>query len=132
MNTHFVFVYGTLRQGGFRAMPGIFPDSKFVGTANVHGRLYDFGEFPGLRIDESSSTVTGEVYQIDEEVLNRLDEIEVSSNYLRKQIVVSVGDRTVTCWIYEPDPEFYSLSNQITSGDWIEYARTKPEPDEEA
>jgi gamma-glutamylcyclotransferase (GGCT)/AIG2-like uncharacterized protein YtfP len=130
MNTHFVFVYGTLRRGGIRALPRIFPDSEFVGAANVNGRLYDFGEYPGLILDESNSMVTGEVYEIDEETLKRLDEIEVSSNYLRKQTEITVNDREVTCWIYEPDPEFYSLSNVITSGDWIEYALTKTEPAE--
>lgn len=31
MAKHLVFVYGTLRQGGVRAMTDIFPDSKFIG-----------------------------------------------------------------------------------------------------
>ncbi len=132
MNTHFVFVYGTLRRGGIRAMPQIFPGSKFVGTANVGGRLYDFGEYPGLMLDASSSMVTGEVYEIDDETLNSLDEIEAPARYLRKQVEIDVDDRKVTSWIYEPDPAFYSLSTVIESGDWIEYARTNPEPTEES
>lgn len=127
MNEHLVFVYGTLRRGGVRAMPNLFPDAKFIGQAQVGGSLYDLGAFPGLLLDESSSQVTGEVYEIDDGILGELDDIEASSNYVRRQVEISLGDHKRTCWIYEPDPEFYSLHKPITSGDWIEYARTKTE-----
>jgi gamma-glutamylcyclotransferase (GGCT)/AIG2-like uncharacterized protein YtfP len=125
MNKHLVFVYGTLRQGGVRAMPDIFPDAKFIGNATVNGDLYDLGAYPGLLVDESNSSVTGEVYEIDDEILNKLDDIEASSHYWRKQVEVSLGNHKRTCWIYQPEPEYYSLNTLITSGDWIEYAKTK-------
>jgi gamma-glutamylcyclotransferase (GGCT)/AIG2-like uncharacterized protein YtfP len=125
MSKHLVFVYGTLRRGGLRAMPGLFPDATFVDTAQVRGRLYDFGEYPGLLIDESNSPVVGEVYEVNDETLNKLDEIEAGSQYLRKQFEISLGAESRLCWVYEPDPEFYSLQTLITSGDWIEYAGTK-------
>ena len=126
MNKHLVFVYGTLRRGsGALAMPERFPGSKFIADAEVSGQLYDLGAYPGLRLDESNTSVTGEVYEVDDETLKRLDEFEASSNYLRKQVVISLGGRRKTCWTYEPDPEFYSLRTLITSGDWIEYAATK-------
>src|SRR3954465_6817903 len=105
MNKHLVFVYGTLRRGGVRAMPDIFPGSKFVGGAKVGGRLYDLGAYPGLVLDEAGSPVVGEVYEIDKEILNELDEIEASSYYVRRRVGVSVGDDKMTCWVYEPNPE---------------------------
>ena len=37
MDTHLVFVYGTLRRGGARAMRGLFPGSVFVGGASAGG-----------------------------------------------------------------------------------------------
>jgi len=131
MNKHLVFVYGTLRRGSARAMSIRFPNSKFIAEAKVNGNLYDLGAYPGLLLNESSSPVTGEVYEVDDEILNRLDDFEASSNYLRKQVEISLDGHRKACWVYEPDPESYSLRTPITSGDWIEYAKTKtdwPEP----
>ena len=108
-----------------------FPDSKFIAGAKVGGSLYDLGAYPGLLVNESNSLVIGEVYEVDDETLCKLDEFEASSNYWRKQVEISVGTDRKMCWVYEPNPEFYSLRTLITSGDWIEYARTKTDwPDE--
>ena len=125
MSKHLVFVYGTLRGGGAGAMSIRFPDSKFIAEAKVSGSLYDLGAYPGLLLNESNPTVTGEVYEVDDETLKKLDEFEASSRYWRKQVEISLGTHRRECWTYEPDPEFYSLRKLITSGDWIEYAKTK-------
>jgi gamma-glutamylcyclotransferase (GGCT)/AIG2-like uncharacterized protein YtfP len=125
MSKHLVFVYGTLRRGCPRAMSVRFPNSKFITDVRVRGSLYDLGAYPGLLLNESTSLVTGEVYEVDNELLNTLDEFEASSSYLRKQVEISLDTQRKVCWTYEPDPEFYSPRTLITSGDWIEYARTK-------
>lgn len=127
LNKHLVFVYGTLRRGSARAMSIRFPDSKFIADAKVSGRLYDLGAYPGLLLNESDSLVIGEVYEVDDELLNKLDDFEASSSYWRKQVEISLGTRRKVCWIYVPEynPEFYSRHTLITSGDWIEYAKTK-------
>ena len=125
MNKHLVFVYGTLRRGGARGMAVRFPNAKFVADAKVSGSLYDLGSYPGLLLNESNSLVIGEVYEVDGETLNKLDEFEASSNYWRKQFEVSLSSHRIPCWVYEPNLEFYSPRNLITSGDWLEYARTK-------
>ena len=125
MNKHLVYVYGTLRRGSARAMSVRFPVSKFIAEAKVSGSLYDLGAYPGLLLSESNSWVIGEVYEVDNEILNELDDFEAASNYWRKQVEIFLGTLSRTCWIYEPDPEFYSLRTLITSGDWIEYAGTK-------
>jgi gamma-glutamylcyclotransferase (GGCT)/AIG2-like uncharacterized protein YtfP len=125
MNKHLVFVYGTLRRDGAGAMSIRFPDSKFIADAKVNGSLYDFGAYPGLILDESNSLVVGEVYEVDDETLDKLDDFEASSDYLRKQVEISLDNDRRMCWTYQPNPEFYSLRTLITSGDWIEYAKTK-------
>lgn len=125
MNQHLVFVYGTLRRGGTRAMPTIFPEATFIDNATVQGRLYDFGDYPGLLLDDSNSFVVGEVYEVDDELLKQLDEFEAGSHYLRKQVELAVGEGRRTGWVYVYDPQFYSPLTLIESGDWIEYARTK-------
>ena len=106
-------------------MSSRFPDSKFIADAEVSGSLYDLGAYPGLLLNESNSSVVGEVYEVDDEILNKLDEFEAPSHYRRKQVEVSLGARRKVCWVYEPEPEFYSPRTLITSGDWVEYARTK-------
>jgi len=65
------------------------------------------------------------VYEVDDEILNQLDDIEASSYYSSKQIEISLVTHRKVCWIYEPGPESYSLRTLITSGDWIEYGKTK-------
>ena len=127
MNKHLVFVYGTLRGGNARSMSIRFPNSKFIAAAKVSGSLYDLGAYPGLLLNESNSLVIGEVYEVDDELLNTLDEFEASSNYWRKQVEISLGAHSRTCWIYVPEDnsEFNSFQTVITSGDWIEYAKTK-------
>src|SRR6267143_82706 len=125
MSKHLVFVYGTLRRGGARAMSTLFPNSKFIADAKVSGSLYDLGAYPGLLINESNSLVTGEVYEVDDEILNQLDDIEASSYYRRTQVEISLGANRKASWIYEPNPDAYSLRTLIRSGDWIEYAKTK-------
>lgn len=106
-------------------MPIRFPDSRFVAEAKVSGNLYDLGPYPGLLSNKSNAVVVGEVYEVDDELLSRLDDFEATSNYLRKQVEISMGPDRKTCWTYEPDPESYSFDKSITSGDWIEYAKTK-------
>jgi len=127
MGKHLVFVYGTLRRGGVRAMPELFPDSEFVGGASVRGSLFDFGSYPGLLPDGAGSPVAGEVYEVGEEVLRKLDDIEAPAHYSRREVEVSLGGRGVTCWVYEPELSLYPSRTLITSGDWIEYAATKTE-----
>lgn len=124
MNKHLIFVYGTLRSNGTNAMSVRFPDSKFIGDAKVSGSLYDFGAYLGLIVNESNSSVVGEVYEVDDDTLKKLDEFEASSSYLRKQVEISFGNDKKMYWVYEPNPEVYSLRTLITSGDWIEYAKT--------
>src|SRR5918993_1794742 len=116
MKKHLVFVYGTLRRGGAGAMSVRFPASQFIADAKVGGSLYDLGAYPGLLLNESNSLVVGEVYEVDDESLNKLDEFEASSNYLRNQVEISLANHRRICWTYEPDPEFYSLRTLITSG----------------
>jgi len=102
-----------------------FPNSRFIADAKVNGSLYDLGAYPGLLLNESGSSVIGEVYEVDDETLNELDDFEASSNYLRKPVEILFGTNSRFCWVYEPNPKFYSLRTLITSGDWIEYAKTK-------
>jgi gamma-glutamylcyclotransferase (GGCT)/AIG2-like uncharacterized protein YtfP len=125
MNRHLVFVYGTLRRGSPRAMSARFPKARFVTEATVSGSLFDLGAYPGFLLDDSNSVVVGEVYEVDDETLKELDDFESASHYWRKQVKISLGTQSKKCWIYAPNPDALSGHELITSGDWIEYAKTK-------
>ena len=102
-----------------------FPGAIFLGDASVSGSLYDLGTYPGLLTSESSSLVKGEVYQLDDDTLSKLDEFEASSNYWRKQVEVLLANGKTLCWVYEPVPELCANRTLIHSGDWVEYMRTE-------
>jgi gamma-glutamylcyclotransferase (GGCT)/AIG2-like uncharacterized protein YtfP len=129
MDKHLVFIYGSLRRGNAHSMSHRFPDAEFIADATVSGSLYDLGAYPGLLLDESNSTVTGEVYEVDDELLKQLDDFEASSDYFRKQVEISVCTDRKIAWVYVPEhnAEFYSHRTLIASGDWMEYAKTKTE-----
>jgi gamma-glutamylcyclotransferase (GGCT)/AIG2-like uncharacterized protein YtfP len=130
MREHLVFVYGSLRSGNAEELSIRFPDSKFVAVAHVKGSLYDLGAYPGLLLNDASSLVVGEVYEVNDETLKRLDDFEASSDYVRKQVEVHTGADKMKCWIYVPShgPDFYSNRTLIASGDWMEYAKPKDYP----
>ena len=95
---HLLFIYGTL-------MPGLrleaeMHGARFMGAAQVPGRLVDVGRYPGLLrdVDSGDGTVTGEVYEVDDAHLARLDVVEdmvpgdrAASQYWREEVLVVSG-----------------------------------------
>lgn len=129
-----VFVYGTLRQGGVREMPRLFPQCPFVGVGMAQGRLYDFGAYPGfMPAAEDAGDVIGEVYEVPAIVLRALDDIEryepqneAGSYYLRREVNVTLQDGScVVAWVYVYNPDFYDLHHPIAGNDWIAHAAAK-------
>ena len=92
--TQLLFIYGTL-------MPGLrleaqMQGARFVGAAQVPGRLVDVGRYPGFL--EGDGLVTGEVYAVDAAHLARLDGVEdmvpgdrSASQYWREGVTVASG-----------------------------------------
>jgi gamma-glutamylcyclotransferase (GGCT)/AIG2-like uncharacterized protein YtfP len=92
--THALFIYGTL-------MPGLrleaeMHGARFVGSAHIEGRLFDLGHYPGLL--QGDGQVTGEVYEVDDAHLTRLDGVEGvvpgdrdASQYWREEVTVLSG-----------------------------------------
>ena len=92
--THALFIYGTL-------MPGLrleaeMHGARFMGAAQVPGRLVDVGRYPGLL--PGDGVVSGEVYEVDDAHLARLDVVEdmvpgdrAASQYWREEVTVLNG-----------------------------------------
>lgn len=71
-----VFVYGTLKRGGENH--GWIDKQRFVGeacTAPIY-RMYDLGGYPGMVRSSDGISIQGEVWEVDETGLTRLDILE--------------------------------------------------------
>jgi len=91
-----VFVYGTLKKGfhNHRLLEGC----EFIGTRSVSGfTLIDLGAFPGMVA--SPGEVTGEVYEIDDETLARLDQLESEGSFY-KRVKINIDGDDVSTYLY--------------------------------
>lgn len=112
-----VFVYGTLKQGHGNHQHFLESSSgvNFLGSYVTPSRytMYALGGFPGVR-EGGTTPITGEVYQIPENVFKRLDRLEgYPSFYGRKKIPTKFGE----AWIYLVSEEYVN-DHIVTSGIW--------------
>jgi len=129
---HRIFVYGTLRRGGVRAIEVHFPPAEFVASAHVSGILYDLGPYPGLRLD-GEQPVTGEIYQVDDAVLEALDAYEgfnpiepELSEYQRRSVAAFLADGlSLDCHVYEMQFARTTGCSAVAGGDWIAYIESR-------
>jgi len=130
--THHIFVYGTLRRGGSRSIEDNFPPADFVSSGCITGELYDLGPYPGLLL-QGNKPVVGEVYQIDDAVLELLDAYEgcnpsdpEHSEYQRLSITALLPNGTsVDCHVYEISKNLTLGRSVVHGGDWISYCESK-------
>lgn len=130
--THRVFVYGTLRRGGSRAIEDHFAPARLIACGTIPGTLYALGAYPGLRL-RGDCQILGEIYEIDEKVLKALDAYEgycpdrsQISQYQRHTVDVTADSGgTIACDIYETSEPLTTGCPEIPDGDWIAYAKEK-------
>ncbi|SAL02524.1 gamma-glutamylcyclotransferase family protein [Caballeronia ptereochthonis] len=135
-----VFVYGTLRAGEVNDINraaerhGVAAP-QWIGMAHVHGRLFDFGTYPGLVIDEEGGPIRGDVYRIEDALVPVLDEIEhvypgveglFQSHRLHIEVEVEGRKDRVDCLIYPVAAASVAGLPRIESGDWVEHRATRP------
>ncbi len=102
---HLVFVYGTLMQGhgnhGWLLLGN--PDARFVGRGVAENLgLYNVTQgFPGV-IREQGASTKGEVYEVGNATLRRMDNLESEGHmYLRERVVVHMENgEAVESWTY--------------------------------
>jgi len=132
MEVDYVFVYGTLRQGDCRS--NVFdPHSQVADECFIDGfDMLHIGGFPGLV--PGCGRIRGEVYQIDERLLQTLDSIEGyyeegdKNNLYNREIVdvfyddggslVNADGEGLRAYVYvfNRDSRDYDT---IPSGDWF-------------
>ena len=123
-----LFCYGSLMTG-FSRWPLLGP-AVLEGTARVRGSLYDFGEYPGIVLDDGG-WVVGELYRVPDlgVRLPRLDAAEgydpanpARSLYLRGPVTTHVAPATTRdAWLYVYNPAVGGAPGRaarIDEGDW--------------
>lgn len=126
-----LFVYGTLRRQGVRAIELDYPDARWISDGTVSGQLFDLGDYPGLRL--GGTAVVGEIFEIGAITLAALDRYEgyypdnpEHSEYIRKKTSVTLPDgKMAECWTYEIVESRTIGCPVISGGDWIEYAANR-------
>lgn len=84
-----IFVYGTLKRG--HSNHGWMRGQQFIGEASTRPlfRLHDLGGYPGMvRHETQGLSVQGEIWEVDAEGMERLDELEDvnGGEYIREAI----------------------------------------------
>jgi gamma-glutamylcyclotransferase (GGCT)/AIG2-like uncharacterized protein YtfP len=108
----YLFAYGTLQAGlAPRAMAPTVAKLRPVGEGGVQGRLYDFGDYPGVVLNSPhGQKVFGTVFEVPsgQDVWRVLDDYEGfnpalpdSSLFIRvlKPVQLKAGG-TLECWVY--------------------------------
>ena len=129
----YVFVYGTLRAGEVNdinaaAQRHAIAAPTRIGAARVTGRLYDFGSYPGLVLDDAGTPIHGEVYQIEDALVPVLDEIEhvypgveglFRAHRLHVELELDGAATPIDCLIYPVTAAAAQGLPRIEGGDWI-------------
>lgn len=96
-----IFVYGSLMKNGYNHQEYL-TEAKFWGSAILRGyEMFNLGSFPGIAA-QVGEQVKGEVFEIDEPILKRLDVLEGNGYLYTRQVVkVDISDGSLTCaWVY--------------------------------
>ncbi len=89
--SHRVFVYGTLMKGEQHSE--VLMKARFIGPSESlpEYELVQIDYYPAM-IPGGATTIRGEVYEVDDEMLRKLDELEeVPVYYVRQSIALADG-----------------------------------------
>ena len=122
---HKLFVYGSLKQGF--GNHDFLESSKYLGTydtSDANYRMISMGSYPGVvELDgqDEHCYILGELYEVDDDTLARVDRLEGNGSfYTRKIVELSETDDTIEAWMYLLPKQFldfetdtcYTVSSQ--------------------
>lgn len=98
-NHHLIFVYGTLMSG--QRANHMLSAADYLGKFRLPDyAMYNLGRYPGIKPLEGGC-VWGEVYRVDDEALERMDEYEGNGSlYHRTPVTVIGGGRLLPVQVY--------------------------------
>jgi len=121
---HKVFVYGTLREG--HGNHYMLDTSKWLDYAETKYKYAMFEQgIPFVSKNIDLTTITGEVYEVSDDVLGWLDQLEGHPYaYKREEVDVKLNftNKTIKAWLYfYPNPR----GKVVESGDYNKYMANK-------
>lgn len=124
-----VFVYGTLKSGGeIRGLNQFGNGAMIVGKAKTlypDYEMSDLGAFPGVFLN-GKFHIEGEVWEVDDEVMEQLDAIEGYPDFYSRQLTHTTEGKA---WMYFLDKDTYKdyaglRGNQVKeNGDTLVWQR---------
>jgi gamma-glutamylaminecyclotransferase len=113
-----IFTYGTLMsgEGNHRQLRG----ARMLAVHRTEPRyaLVSLGPYPAL-LAGGTTSVTGEVYEVDDDLLRALDLFEGAPSLYRRERVCLLGGESVDGYVLaRPRAKSYEV---IPSGDWREF-----------
>jgi gamma-glutamylcyclotransferase (GGCT)/AIG2-like uncharacterized protein YtfP len=112
-----VAVYGTLKSGEAnygRFLSGMSP--VFRGFVEIPYRMYAGDSYPMLVPSLEKHRIFVEIFEVDQDRLERLDALEEPYDYRRETTHVSEAGMEVALYVHElPPPEGFKL---VAGGEW--------------
>ena len=99
METHAVFVYGTLMRGERASY--MLEAYEYCGIFSLKDyAMYNVSTYPGIK-SQKGECVVGEVYLVDDAGIRRMDEYEEEGSlYIRKLVNVENASGNVEAFVY--------------------------------
>lgn len=119
-----IFVYGTLMTGFENNH--LLSNSELLGKAITADKYKMTARFiPYLTKKDGDTHIFGEVYEVDEQTLRSIDNLEGHPNwYKREQIPIMLKGSTILAWCYLNEEKTNSSFSLIESGNYYEYRFT--------
>ncbi len=112
-----LFVYGSLKRGFFNHHLICEMDLISVDRTRDKYCMLDLGPFPGVIDSRQVSSIQGEVFEVDDQLLRKLDLFE-GDHYFRKQVYL---ERSPQAWMYFLFADMLKMTYPVVdSGIWNE------------
>ena len=100
---HRVFVYGSLKRG--KHNNDLLRESRFIGeriTQDETWIMRSLGGFPGVlknHYSSMSASISGDLYEVDDNTLKRLDMLESNGSFYSRELV-RLREDSEAAWMY--------------------------------
>lgn len=120
MATHRIFTYGTLKKGDYNHY--LLKNADYLGEATTDPQftMLHLGGFPGI-VGKGNTPIHGEVYEVDEPTLKRLDRLEGHPDFYERvplKVNIAEGATLEVEGYILPEKWLDNTRPIIETGDW--------------
>ncbi len=118
-----IFVYGTLMTGFENNY--LLSNSKLIGKAFTCGKFKMVARFIPFLTKEPLTHILGEVYEVDDQCLKIIDDLEGHPNYYKRELIpVEIPGNNfevINAWVYLNEEKSSPRYTLVESGNYYEY-----------